>query len=77
MTQTLKHQWSLGHNYMARITFGNWLRLLAENKFHISPAYLHRAAFITLASLSNSGFAAFENLRCKLGVILGACIFKK
>ena len=65
MTQTLKHQWSLGHNYMAGITFGNWLRLLAENKFQISPAYLHRAAFITLASLSNSGFAAYENLRFK------------
>jgi len=61
----LKHQWSLGHNYMAGITFGHWLRLLAENKFQISPAYLHRVAFITLASLSNSGFAAYENLRYK------------
>jgi len=61
----LKHQWSLGHNYMAGITFGHWLRLLADNKFQISPAYLHRVAFITLASLSNSGFAAYENLRYK------------
>ena len=59
----LKHQWSLGHNYMAGITFGNWVKLLARNRFAISPAYFHRAVFITLASLSNSGLAALESAR--------------
>lgn len=59
----LKHRWSIGHNYMAGITFGMWLRVLAENGFRISPAYAHRAAFITLASLSNSVAAGVESLR--------------
>lgn len=63
MAPTLKHQWSLGHNYMTGITFGAWIRLLAENKFRLSPAYWHRSAFITLASVANSGFAAWEKAR--------------
>ena len=48
---------------MAGITFGNWVKLLARNRFAISPAYFHRAVFITLASLSNSGLAALESAR--------------
>ena len=63
MADKLKHRWSVGHNYMTGITFGKWLRLLAENRFNISPAYLHRAAFITLASLANSGAAVLETVR--------------
>jgi len=63
MMQKLKHRWSVGHNYMSGITFGKWLRLLADNQFRISPAYLHRALFITMTSLANTGFAAVENLR--------------
>ncbi len=63
MGQTLKHRWSIGHNYLTGITFGAWCRLLAQNGFQISPAYLHRAAVITLASLSNSAFAAVEDWR--------------
>lgn len=59
----LKHRWSISHNYLAGITFGNWLKLLHENKFAVSPAYFHRAAFITLASLANSGFALLEKMR--------------
>ncbi|MDB5661540.1 MAG: sulfotransferase [Cypionkella sp.] len=59
----LKHRWSLGHNYMTGVTFGVWLRLLVQNRFRLSPAYWHRVAFITLASLANSGFAAWETLR--------------
>ena len=63
MGQKLKHQWSIGHNYLTGITFGKWCKLLAQNGFQISPAYAHRAAVITVASLSNAGFAALENLR--------------
>lgn len=59
----LKHRWSIGHNYMTGITFGAWLKLLAENRFHVSAAYLHRAAVITLASIANSGFAIAEKYR--------------
>lgn len=62
MRQKLKHQWSIGHNYMTGITFGAWMRLLRQNRFHISPAYLHRAAFITFASLTNSASAFAEHL---------------
>ncbi|MEM9249661.1 MAG: sulfotransferase [Pseudomonadota bacterium] len=63
MTDPLKHRWSIGHNYLTGITFGRWCRLLAQNGFEISPAYWHRAAVITLASLSNSAFAAMESAR--------------
>ena len=63
MAQNLKHQWSIGNNYMTGVTFGKWMKVFAQNRFHISPAYLHRAAFITAASLANSGFAAIESLR--------------
>lgn len=60
---TLKHRWSISSNYLTGITFGKWLRLLSENRFQIAPAYLHRAAVITLASLSNSALAAVEQAR--------------
>ncbi len=63
MNKDLKHRWSIGHNYLTGITFGKWCKLLAENGFQISPAYLHRAVVITLASLSNSACAAIETLR--------------
>lgn len=59
----LKHRWSLGHNYMTGVTFGVWLRLLRQNRFHLSPAYWHRVAVITLASLANSAIAMWETLR--------------
>ncbi|TKW63153.1 MAG: sulfotransferase [Paracoccus denitrificans] len=63
MSPKLKHRWSIGHNYLTGITFGKWMTLLAQNGFRISPAYFHRAAFITAASLPNSAFAALEKLR--------------
>jgi hypothetical protein len=63
MSAQLKHQWSIGHNYLTGITFGRWCKLLAQNGFQVSPAYLHRAAAITLASLSNSVCAGVEELR--------------
>lgn len=63
MRPPLKHPWSISNNYLTGITFGKWCRLLAQNRFYISPAYWHRAAFITLTSLLNSLCAGFENLR--------------
>lgn len=50
----LKHRWSVGHNYLAGITAGDWWRLLRENDFDIDPAYWHRAAVVTSLSLINS-----------------------
>jgi omega-hydroxy-beta-dihydromenaquinone-9 sulfotransferase len=54
MAAKLKYRWSLGNNYLAGITSGDWLRLLRENQFGVDPAYWHRAAFITLVSALNS-----------------------
>ena len=56
MSEKLKHHWSLGNNYLAGITTGDWLRLLRENRFAVEPAYWHRLIFITLASGINSYF---------------------
>ena len=50
----LKHQWSLGHNYLAGISAGDWWRLLCANRFAVDPAYWHRAAFITASSIIHS-----------------------
>lgn len=50
----LKHRWSVGHNYLAGITAGDWWRLLRENQFAVDPVYWHRAAFISLASVMNA-----------------------
>ena len=60
MATALRHHWSLGNNYLAGITAGDWFRLLRENHFVVSPAYWHRAAFITLASLVNSVYRRRE-----------------
>jgi hypothetical protein len=42
------------------ITTGAWLRLLAQNRFRIPPAYWPKVAFTTLASGLSSGFAIAE-----------------
>ena len=60
MPQTLKHRWSLGHNYLAGITAGDWWRLLRENKFAVDPVYWHRAAFVSAVSLLNSFYRRKE-----------------
>jgi len=56
----LKHRWSLGNNYLAGITAGDWWRLLRENHFSVDPEYWHRAAFVTLASCMNSFYRREE-----------------
>lgn len=63
MANKLKHRWSISHNYMTGITFGKWMKLLASVKFHISAAYWHRAIVITIASIANSGFSIWEEIR--------------
>lgn len=63
MSHKLKDQWSISHNFLTGITFGTWLKLLAENRFYVSPFYWHRAIIVTLASIANSGFAIIEKLR--------------
>jgi len=60
MVVKLKHRWSIGHNYLSGITAGAWWSLLRENRFAVDPAYWHRAAFVTLASLANSYYRRRE-----------------
>lgn len=54
MSDRLKHRWSVGHNYLAGISAGDWWRLLRANRFGVDPVYWHRAAFVTITSLLNS-----------------------
>lgn len=60
MPTPLKHRWSLGHNYLAGITAGDWWRLLRENRFQVDPAYWHRAVFVSALSLMNSWYRRKE-----------------
>ena len=53
-TAQLKHRWSVGHNYLAGITAGDWWRLLRENGFAVDAVYWHRAAVITALSAVNA-----------------------
>jgi len=52
-----------GTNMLSGITFGQWLRMLRENRFSIDTIYYPRALLITLSSISNSMAAALEELR--------------
>lgn len=47
MSGSLKYCWRVANNYLAGITFGDWVRLLKQNRFAEDPAYWHRAKFIT------------------------------
>jgi len=70
MAAPLRHRWSLSHNYLAGITAGAWWRLLRENGFAVSPAYWHRAAFISVTSLFNAWYARRE--RRQFGALVAA-----
>ncbi len=61
MTVKLKSRWSVGNNFLAGITFGDWLRLLRENRFSVDPPYWHRALFVTLLSAINSYYRQKEH----------------
>lgn len=52
-----------GPGVLGGITFGDWSRLLREEKSAISPCRLLRAIAITLQSLKNSAFHFSENRR--------------
>lgn len=58
---SVKHRWSISHNYLSGVTAGMWWRLLRENRFAVDPCYWHRAAFITLASVVNAAYGVLEN----------------
>jgi len=58
----LKNRWSVSHNPLVGLTLGRWLQLLRDNRFAISPAYWHRAAFLTGIAAINSFYARKE--RC-------------
>lgn len=60
MAGPLKHRWSISPNYLAGITAGAWWRRRRENDFSVSPAYWHRAAFISVLSLFNAWYARRE-----------------
>ena len=54
MAAKLKHRWSVGHNYLAGITAGDWWRLLRDTRFAVDPPYWHRAAVVSALSVINS-----------------------
>jgi hypothetical protein len=56
----LKH---LGPGLFGGVTFGDWLRLLAENRFRVAPSCLPRAAAITWQSMANSFWRWREDRR--------------
>lgn len=53
----------LGPGVLGGITFGDWLKLLDQNRYQVHPNYLPRALNITLLSLGNSVVRAFEQWR--------------
>ena len=53
----------LGTGVFGGITLGRWLRMLWDNGFAVDPPYWGRAAAITVSSITNSVFAAWEDLR--------------
>lgn len=60
-TQAFIGRW-LVSNVMG-LSFGDWIKLAAENRFAIGPRYWSRAAVTTVLSLLNSTFAVAERLR--------------
>jgi hypothetical protein len=52
-----------GPGVLAGISFGDWLRLLAQNRWRVYPRYLPRALNITAMSLGNSLARACEQWR--------------
>ena len=52
-----------GPGVLAGITLGDWLHLLADNRFSVDFAYLPRAVSISFAALWNSAFRWYEDRR--------------
>ena len=51
----------LGTGFLTGVTFGEWVKLVAENRGRISPRYWSRALSITAYSLLNSSLRLVEN----------------
>ena len=60
---TLKHRWEIRFNSATGYTFQQWWRLLRLNQFDLDGVYAHRVAFVTVMSLINSLYHAFEQTR--------------
>jgi hypothetical protein len=58
----------VGPGALCGLTLGDWLRLLAQNRFAIPPPYWLRAATITLGSLQNSLFRGWERWRYEAAI---------
>lgn len=54
---------TVGPGVLGGMSFGQWLHLLWQERFAVSPSRLPRAVSITVQSLQNSVFRALENLR--------------
>lgn len=52
---------TVGPGVVTGMPLGDWVRLLAENRFAVEPRYWPRAAFATAASVVSSAFAAAES----------------
>src|SRR5687767_13971231 len=52
-----------GPGLLCGFTFGDWFRLLWNNRFAVDPPYWVRAALITSGSLQNSFFRFWEHGR--------------
>src|SRR5947209_15873604 len=63
MTWQEKLAVTLSPGTLSGITLGDWLRLLAENRFAVDWPYMLRAGAITWCSVPNSLFALYERVR--------------
>src|SRR5678816_885369 len=52
-----------GPGMLGGITFGDWVRLLVDNRFNVSPRRLPRAMAITAQSAQNSAMKWIEDVR--------------
>ena len=43
------------------MTFGDWRKLLRQNRYQVDWPYLPRAMFVTMAALANSAHAVIED----------------
>ena len=64
MSAELKHRWSLGHNYLAGISAGDWWRLLRENRFRIDS--LSQPSFALMFRKRTTPVTFFHGLPCEL-----------
>jgi hypothetical protein len=54
---------TIGPGLLGGISMGDWIRLLAQNRFAVSPRYLPRATIVTAQAIPNSLLRACENFR--------------